>query len=66
MTASDSGRTLLWSMLIVHLLREISFSVEQFGACWLPRRVRMAAFGDDTLGYFTERPDPAVRYHSWS
>lgn len=54
--------TLLWSILLARILREISFhAVEQI--------VRSAGctsigvqrkFGDDALGYFTERLDPAV------
>lgn len=55
------ARALVWSILIVRLLREISFhGVEQLvrsgcRALGVPR-----SFGDDTLSYFTERLDPAA------
>jgi len=54
--------TLLWSMLIARILRETSFhAVEQLvhsGGCNSLGIQR--TFGDDALGYFTERLDPAV------
>ena len=54
--------TLLWSMLLARILREISFhAVEQLvqsaGCTALGVRRK---FGDDALGYFTERLDPVV------
>ena len=54
--------TLLWSMLLARILREISFhAVEQLvhsASCTALGVQRK--FGDDALGYFTERLDPAV------
>ena len=54
--------TLLWSMLLARILREISFhAVEQLvhsASCTVLGVQR--TFGDDALGYFTERLDPAV------
>jgi Transposase DDE domain len=54
--------TLLWALLLARILREIGFyAVEQ-----LVRSASCTAlgvqrtFGDDALGYFTERLDPAV------
>lgn len=56
-----SARALIWALLIVRLLREISFhAVEQLvhSGC---RALGVAqTFGDDALSYFTERLDPAV------
>jgi hypothetical protein len=56
------ARALLWAVLITQILREWSFhAVESLvrsparPALCVPR-----AFGDDALGYFTERLDPAV------
>jgi Transposase DDE domain len=54
--------TLLWSMLLARILREISFhAVEHLvhsASC--PALGVQRAFGDDALGYFTERLNPAV------
>ena len=54
--------TLLWSLLLARVLREIGFhAVEQLvrsAGCHSLGVQR--AFGDDALGYFTERLDPAV------
>jgi hypothetical protein len=54
--------TLLWSMLLARILREISFhAVEQLvhsAGCTSLGVQRK--FGDDALGYFTERLDPVV------
>jgi hypothetical protein len=54
--------TLLWSMLLARILREISFhAVEQLvNAAPCTALCVQRAFGDDALGYFTERLDPAV------
>jgi hypothetical protein len=55
-----AARHLLWALLIGHVLRENSHHAVE----WLVRsRARRAmgvgrAFGDDALGYFTERLDP--------
>lgn len=55
-----AARHLLWALLFGHVLRENSYH----GVEWLVRsRARRAmevghAFGDDALGYFTERLDP--------
>jgi hypothetical protein len=55
------ARALLWSLLIVRLLREISFhAVEQLVHSGCRALCVSRAFGDDALGYFTERLDPAV------
>jgi Transposase DDE domain len=52
---------LLWAMLIVRLLREISFhAVEQLVHAGCRALCVAQTFGDDTLSYFTERLDPAV------
>jgi hypothetical protein len=54
--------TLLWSMLLARILREISFhAVEQLvhSASCTSLGVQRK-FGDDALGYFTERLNPAV------
>lgn len=54
--------TLLWSLLLARILREISFhGLEQLvhsASCTALGLQR--AFGDDALGYFTERLDPAL------
>ncbi len=54
--------TLLWSLLLARILREISFhAVEQLvhsASCTTLGVQRR--FGDDALAYFTERLDPAV------
>lgn len=56
------ARTLLWAILLCRLLRESSFhAIEQlvrFAGCRALGVNR--AFGDDALGYFTERLDPAA------
>jgi hypothetical protein len=54
--------TLLWSMLLARILREISFhAVEQLVHCASCASLGVQRkFGDDALGYFTERLDPAV------
>jgi len=55
------ARTLLWSLLIVRLLREISFhAVEQLVHSGCRALCVSRVFGDDALSYFTERLDPAV------
>lgn len=56
------ARTLLWSLLIARLLREPSFlAVEQLVHSTGCRSLGVSeSFGDDTLGYFTERLDAAV------
>lgn len=56
------ARALLWSMLVARVLRETSFlAVEQLVHSSVCRALCVAqAFGDDALGYFTERLDPAV------
>lgn len=55
------GRVLVWALLISRLLREASFhAVEQLvhsSVC--PALCVSTVFGDDALGYFTERLDPA-------
>ena len=52
---------LLWAMLIVRLLREISFhAVEQLVHSGCHALCVAQTFGDDALSYFTERLDPAV------
>jgi len=56
-----AARTLLWSMLIARLLREISFhAVEQLVHSCCRALCVPQSFGDDALAYFTERLDPAV------
>ena len=55
------ARALLWALLIVRLLREISFhAVEQLVHTGCRALGVSQAFGDDALSYFTERLDPAV------
>jgi hypothetical protein len=55
------ARALLWSLLIVRLLREISFhAVEQLVRSCCRALCVSQSFGDDALAYFTERLDPAV------
>jgi len=49
-----AARTLLWSMLIARLLREISFhAVEQLVHSCCRALCVPQSFGDDALGYFT-------------
>jgi hypothetical protein len=52
---------LLWALLIGQILREASFhAVEALAHSAARRTLRIAtSFCDDTLGYFTERLDPA-------
>lgn len=55
------ARTLLWAILIARLLREISFHAVEGLVRSRCRALCVAqSFGDDALGYFTERLDPAV------
>jgi hypothetical protein len=55
-------RALLWAILISRLLREPSFhAVEQLVRSPVCRALCVfTTFGDDALGYFTERLNPAV------
>jgi len=55
------ARTLLWAILLCRLLRERSFhAIEQLVRLSGCRALGVnRAFGDDALGYFTERLDPA-------
>ena len=55
------ARTLLWAILLGRLLRETSFhGIEQLVRLSGCRALGVnRAFGDDALGYFTERLDPA-------
>ncbi|MBM4027366.1 MAG: transposase [Planctomycetes bacterium] len=55
------ARALLWALLITRLLREPSFhGVEQLVRSSVCRALCVsAAFGDDALGYFTERLEAA-------
>jgi len=55
------ARVLVWAMLISRLLRETSFhAVEQLVRSSACRALCVSSsFGDDALGYFTERLDPA-------
>jgi hypothetical protein len=55
------GRTLLWALLAGQWLRQTSFlAIEQLVSDTGPRKLGLqAGFGDDALGYFTERLDPA-------
>lgn len=54
------ARGLLWAMLISRLLRETSFhAVEQLVCSSVCRALCVStSFGDDALGYFTERLNP--------
>lgn len=56
------ARTLLWAMLAARVLRETSFlAVERLVHASVCHALPVAqSFGDDALGYFTERLDPAV------
>jgi hypothetical protein len=56
------ARALLWAQLIGQILREYSFhGVEALVRSRARRALAVARrFGDDALGYFTERLDPAV------
>jgi len=55
------AHTLLWALLIGHLLRQYAFhAVEALVRSPARRWLGVsAAFGDDALGYFTERLNPA-------
>ena len=55
------AQTLLWSLLLGQLLRQCSFhSLEALVHSGVRRNLAVsAAFGDDSLGYFTERLDIA-------
>jgi len=57
-----AASTLLWSMVLARILRESSFlAVEQLVRSANCRALSVQeSFGDDALGYFTERLDPAV------
>jgi hypothetical protein len=54
--------TLLWALLMGALLRRAAFAAIEALVCSRARRALDVArsFGDDALGYFTERLDPAV------
>jgi hypothetical protein len=56
-----TATTLLWALLTGQWLRQTSFfSIEQLVKDAGPRKVGLpTSFGDDVLGYFTERLDPA-------
>jgi hypothetical protein len=54
------ARALLWALVVGQLLREYAFHALEALVCSAVRR-RLGvsrAFGDDALGYFTERLDP--------
>jgi len=50
---------LLWAQIVGYLLREVSFlAMEQLSKCGRARALGVARrFGDDALGYFTQRMD---------
>ena len=51
---------LLWALLIGHILRESAFRAIESLVRSAPRALGVnRAFGDDALGYFTERLHPA-------
>jgi hypothetical protein len=51
--------TLVWALLAAQLLREVTFHALEMLVRSAPRRLGIGVrFGDDTLGYFTERLDP--------
>jgi len=54
--------TLLWALLMGALLRRAAFAAIEALVCSRARRALdvSQSFGDDALGYFTERLDPAV------
>jgi hypothetical protein len=56
------ARTLLWAILLCRLLRQTSFhAIEQLVRLSGCRALGVnRGFGDDALGYFTERLDPAT------
>ena len=51
---------LVWALLIGALLRRVAFAAMEALVCSRARRARdvSQSFGNDTLGYFTERLDP--------
>ena len=53
---------LVWAFLIETLLRRVAFAAIEALVCSRARRALEVSrsFGNDTLGYFTERLDPAV------
>lgn len=57
-----SAATLVWALLVGHVLREWTFHGLEALVCSPARRALRVRrrFGDDTLAYFTERLDPAV------
>lgn len=55
------ARALMWSLLLGHWLREASFHGLEQLVRYRARTLGVGQrFGDDALGYFTERLDPAV------
>ncbi len=56
------ARVLLWALLLGQILRECSFAAVEAMASGSGRAAAdiSRTFGDDALGYFTERADPAV------
>jgi hypothetical protein len=54
--------TLLWALLMGALLRRAAFAAIEALVCSRARRALdvSQSFGDDALGYFTERLDPTV------
>jgi hypothetical protein len=51
---------LLWGLLIGQVLRDYAFHAIEALVGWAARALGVSrAFGDDALGYFTERLDPA-------
>lgn len=59
------AKALLWSLLIGQVLRTSAFlAVERLVRSSARRALVVSkSFGDDTLGYFTERLDPQVHTH---
>ena len=59
---------LLWALLMGQLLRRSSFAGIEALVCSPARQALRVSrqFGDDTLGYFTERLDPAATIASRS
>lgn len=53
---------LLWALLVGQLLREYAYHAVEALVCSSARRALgvSCSFGDDALGYFTERLNPAV------
>jgi hypothetical protein len=56
-----SAQLLLWTLLVGQILRQYSFHAVEALACSAARRKLCVgkSFSEDTLGYFTERLDPA-------